>query len=73
MEEQIISNLFVCHTADKIWIDNRRRAVGKAVRFHTAGDLLVITAHGTELYAFPVKDQFGKKLHAPCLIWKNNL
>lgn len=52
MEEQIISNLFVCHTADKIWIDNRRRAVGKAVRFHTAGDLLVITAHGTELLPF---------------------
>lgn len=52
MEEQIISNLSVCHTADKIQIDNRRKVVGKAVRFRTAGDLLVMTVYGTELLPF---------------------
>lgn len=52
MEEQIISSLFVCHTADKIGRENRRRVVGKAVGSYTVGGLLVITAHDLGILPF---------------------
>lgn len=51
MKEQIISSLFVCHTADKIWRENRR-VVGKAVGSYTVGGLLVITVHDIEILPF---------------------
>lgn len=51
MKERIISSLFVCHTADKIWRENRR-VVGKAVGSYTVGGLLVITVHDIEILPF---------------------
>lgn len=52
MEEQIISSLLVCRTTDKIWRENRRRVVGKAVGSYTVGGLLEITALDIELLPF---------------------
>lgn len=66
MEEQIISSLFVCHTADKIWGENRR-VIGKAVGSYTVGGLLVLIACD-RILLFLSKTSH---LYTLCSTWKN--